>query len=321
MKFSQIKFSLIICGYNEEENLNLAIESCLNQDYPKNKYEIIYIDNNSKDNSINIAKSYGITVASEKKQGLSEARNKGIKLSKGEILVFLDADIKLDKNYLASHERTFDDPKVGAGGGMVLPMKSTWVSNYLGVSLLERYPRYKNFINVSTYPGCNLSIRNEVLNEVGNFKEGFKVGDVLIPRAEDKEICQRIRSKGFIIKYNPNAKIYHKNRFLLKELIKTWIKGSRSRLYLIKIGKKDPLSLFFKWNVPLITVFLLTLSLFINLKIGIGLALSFIFIFFILGFKTYLSTGLLIQSLFIKPFMDITSILVVNASVIFYRLK
>ncbi|MBS3072878.1 glycosyltransferase family 2 protein, partial [Candidatus Pacearchaeota archaeon] len=111
---SKIKFSLIICGYNEEENLDLCIKSCLNLNYDKKSYEIIYVDNNSKDNSIKTAKKYPIKVFLEKKQGASEARNNGIKESTGEILVFFDADTKITPNYLQRLENSLKNKSFGA---------------------------------------------------------------------------------------------------------------------------------------------------------------------------------------------------------------
>ena len=318
---SKIKFSLIICGYNEEENLNLCIKSCLNLNYDKKSYEIIYVDNNSKDNSIKTAKKYPIKVFLEKKQGASEARNKGIKESKGEILVFLDADIKLTKDYLTNMEAEFNDPSVGAAGGKVLPLKKSWISNYLGVSLLEKYPRFKKNRYVRNMPSCNLAVRKKVLDKGGNFKEKFDVGEISIPRSEDKELCERIRKKSYKILYNSKAIIFHKNRSNFKDLFRVWIKGARSRLFVIKNTNKDFFSQVFRYNLPiLLTIFALVL-LVIKWELFLGLILLILIISFSLSIKSFLETGLFFQSFFIKPWMDILSLLIINLSVLYYRLK
>lgn len=316
-----MKFSLIICGYNEDANLDLCIASCLEQSYPKDKYEILYIDNNSTDDSISIASKYPIKVFSEKKQGLSEARNCGIRNSTGEILVFLDADLKLDKNYLEHHEKTFNDTAVGAGGGCVLPLVKTWVSNYVGVALFEYYPRYKVFKYVRTYPGCNLTIRREVINKVGIFLEGLKTPAGITRFAEDKEMCERLRRAGYLIRYNPEAVVYHKNIYEFKTLARSWYKGSRSRADMIKTGKKDPFSLLFKYNIPLLSIAVILLTLLLTWKLTIALVVFCAAVLFGLGIKSFLDTGLFMQSLLVKPVLDSVSLMVINSGVLFSRLR
>lgn len=87
-----MKVSIIIATYNAEEYLNKAIDSVLNQTY-KN-LELIIIDGVSKDNTLNILKSYEdkLKYISEKDNGISDAFNKGIKMSTGNFIYFLGAD-------------------------------------------------------------------------------------------------------------------------------------------------------------------------------------------------------------------------------------
>ncbi len=316
-----MKFSLIICGYNEEKNIDACIKSCLEQNYPNDEYEIIYVDNNSKDKSLELAKKYPIICLTEIKQGLSEARNCGINNSKGEILVFLDVDLKLDKDYLKNHEKTFESKIVGAGGGKVLPIIKTWVSNYLGVSLFEGYPRFLKNKYVRTYPGCNLTIRKSVLKKVGLFKEGLITSEGITRFAEDKDICERIREADFKILYNSKAIVYHKNTYNLKQLIKIWFKGAKGRVAMIKLEKKDPFSLLFKYNLPIFSVFLFSFLLFININLSLAIFLLFIVISFSFSFKLFIETGMFFQSFFIKPWMDIFSILIINFGVVYNKIK
>ena len=316
-----MKFSLIICGYNEEKNLDVCIQSCLAQNYPKGEYEIIYVDNNSKDASIRTAEKYPIKVLFESKQGLSEARNCGIDISIGDILVFLDGDTKLDADYLKYHEDTFANPNVAAGGGKVLPLIKTWVSDYLGVSLFEGYPRFLKKKLVKTYPGCNLTIRRKVLVEVGPFKEGLITQKGITRFAEDKEICERIRMKGYHIMYNPMPVIYHKNTFSFTKLFLVWIKGSKCRINLIRLGKKDLFSRLFNYNLPLLYLALLLISLLLFFPLFVILILLAIISIGALSLKSSLDTGLIFHGIFIKPWMDSLSLLVINVSIIYFRWK
>lgn len=318
-----MRFSLIICGYNEEDNLDLAIQSCLNQNYPKDQYEVIYVDNNSKDRSLEIAKKYPIKVFTEIRQGPSEARNLGIKKSVGEVLIFLDADIKLHKDYLSFHKDTFSDKnhQVGAGGGKVLPLVDTWVSNYLGVSLFENYPRFSRKRYLLTYPSCNLLVLRSVLERIGYFVEKFENGSTEIPRSEDKELCQRIRKGGYLIKYNPNSIVYHKNRATFKELLKVWFCGAKSRVFLIKKNKNDPFTVLFRFNIPLVYLFVAIVTFIFSPVISCALFVFGAASLFFLAIKACFETGLVFQSIFIKPWMDALSLVVINLGVIYFRWK
>lgn len=88
------KFSIIIPVYNVEKFLEKCLNSILNQDY--DDYEVIVINDGSTDNSRNILKNYEnnkkITIIDEENQGLSAARNNGIKKAKGDYLLFVDSD-------------------------------------------------------------------------------------------------------------------------------------------------------------------------------------------------------------------------------------
>jgi glycosyltransferase involved in cell wall biosynthesis len=101
--------SVVIPCYNHGEFLANAIESVNNQDYPYK--EIIVVDDGSTDNSKKIAKKYNVQYVYQPNQGLAAARNTGIENSKGDFLVFLDADDRLldqalsvNYNLLKQHE-------------------------------------------------------------------------------------------------------------------------------------------------------------------------------------------------------------------------
>lgn len=95
---NDIKVSVIIPYYNNENEIKRAIESVINQTYKK--FEIIAIDDCSSDNSYEIVNSLInkyreykiINIRNEKNSGPAETRNYGVKFAKGEYIAFLDAD-------------------------------------------------------------------------------------------------------------------------------------------------------------------------------------------------------------------------------------
>ena len=131
------RFSVIMCAYNLEKIVNIAIESVLNQKF--NDYELIIVNDGSLDNTLEVLKKYEekangkIRVINNKKNiGLSASRNKAIRQAKGEYIVHLDGDDTLyNRNTLAKIDDTIGDQDydiiyfgvqyVGGGNKLYLP--------------------------------------------------------------------------------------------------------------------------------------------------------------------------------------------------------
>ena len=111
------KISVIIPVYNAEKYVKTAIQSILKQNFFD--FEIICIDDGSIDNSLNICKreaSYDdrIIVLEQKNQGVSSARNKGIKIAKGKYIIFLDSDDYYAENSLNIIYKDIEEANVDA---------------------------------------------------------------------------------------------------------------------------------------------------------------------------------------------------------------
>lgn len=92
------KFSIIIPVYNVEKYLEKCLDSIKNQTYKD--YEVIIVNDGTKDNSMDIAKKYDFKIINQKNQGLSAARNTGVKNATGDYLLFVDSDDYLEKDLL-----------------------------------------------------------------------------------------------------------------------------------------------------------------------------------------------------------------------------
>lgn len=92
------KFSIIIPVYNVEKYIGKCLESVMNQTYKD--YEVIVVNDGTKDNSMEIVKQYPVKIIEQENQGLSAARNAGVKKATGEYLIFLDSDDSIEKNLL-----------------------------------------------------------------------------------------------------------------------------------------------------------------------------------------------------------------------------
>ena len=89
--------SVIIPTINEARHIKTCLDSLLNQSYPKDKYEVLVVDSDSTDGTIDIVKACcskhnNVTLIFEDKKSASAARNKGVEMAKGKIIAFIDAD-------------------------------------------------------------------------------------------------------------------------------------------------------------------------------------------------------------------------------------
>lgn len=93
------KVSIIVAAYNEELRIGECLSSLTKQDY--GSYEIIFTDDGSFDDTVSIAKKFPVKVIKNNHLGTAKSRNKAASLATGEILVFLDADMTFEPNFLS----------------------------------------------------------------------------------------------------------------------------------------------------------------------------------------------------------------------------
>ena len=101
------KFSIIIPVYNVEEYIKECLESVMKQTFKD--YEVIVVNDGTKDNSMDIVKKYKVKIINQENQGLSVARNTGVKSAKGEYIIFLDSDDTIEADLLKELSEAIKD--------------------------------------------------------------------------------------------------------------------------------------------------------------------------------------------------------------------
>jgi glycosyltransferase involved in cell wall biosynthesis len=177
--------SIIIPALNEAENLSRNLPLVLQQMTVAD--ELIVIDNGSSDNTADIARNLGARVVHEPVRGRSRARNRGIQIAAGELLVFLDADCLPASNWLGHLLRPFADPKIGCVAGEI---QLIYDANELGAYLNSK-GHLSQAVNFNhqflPYAGSgNVAFRRAVLNVIGGFDETLYSG-------HDADICWRMQ--------------------------------------------------------------------------------------------------------------------------------
>ena len=217
-----VRISVVVCAHNESALLEKCLESLLDQDYPMERFEIVVVDDGSKDGTWDIAERVLVTRARESMphcellriphSGLCNARNTGIRFSRAEIIAFTDGDAIVAPSWLATLERAFDDePGVGAVGGRIRIL-NTWsrVARFLHHSTYD-YPDTHDII------GANMAYRRRVLAEVGYFNSCFW------SRGDETDLLRRVSKRYDTIKRH-DLEVQHER----PERFGSWIRERRA---------------------------------------------------------------------------------------------
>lgn len=218
------KISIIICTYNRDKYIYNVLKSIIDNDFSHEKYEIILINNNSNDFTESECKRFqndypeiNFRYFIENNQGLSYARNRGIKESQGDILIYIDDDATVNDLYLKTYADFFDRNKmIYAAGGPIIPHYETqepkWMSHYTKQLITGYLYKGNKIIKFSqgSYPGGgNAAYRKEVFDKVGLFNVDLgRKGNSLVG-AEEKDIFDKMTMQGLQFYYLPNAILYH----------------------------------------------------------------------------------------------------------------
>lgn len=220
---SNLKISVAICSYNRARFIVKALDSLFHQDFDKNDFEVIVVDNNSTDDTLTVLKTYQqqhpdypFRFVTEPHQGVAYTRNRGAKEAKGNIIAYLDDDsiaqpgwLKITYDFFAQH------PEVYSTGGKITPYFLTeipdWYSKYFFglVGNFDQGPRVKQLTG-QRYPcGANMAFRREVFDEVGYFNTDLGRSGKGLLANEEKDIYLRILAYGKKVFYLPEVQVLH----------------------------------------------------------------------------------------------------------------
>ncbi|MGD0586626.1 MAG: mycofactocin biosynthesis glycosyltransferase MftF, partial [Oryzomonas sp.] len=195
----------------------LSSLSCLN--YPREKLQVIVVDDGSSDDSPLVARQFQalLVPSGGVGRGPAAARNVGASRAGGEILAFIDSDCTASKDWLKELIPAFNNPAMAAVGGQVDGMcAESAVDRYESVmsslSLGSR-ERIGNSGNDTFYlPSCNLLVRRSAFRDASGFKDNMHVG-------EDVDLTWRLRDKGWTISYLPAGNVLHEHRSSIRSFM------------------------------------------------------------------------------------------------------
>lgn len=191
--------SIVIPAYNEEKFLPNCLESILKQDEKPD--EIIVVDNNSTDKTVEIAKTFPVKLMHEPKQGIIASRNTGLNAASYEIIARIDADTILPSGWIKRLKQDFADPSIIAVSGPVLAydrIKSPIMKKFfqwLHTTLFFRLTKLT--LGHESLFGSNMAIRKELWEKI---KSAVCLQDHAVH--EDMDIAVHLIPYGKIL-YDP----------------------------------------------------------------------------------------------------------------------
>lgn len=216
-KKENLLVSIIILNWNGEHLLKTCLDSVFSLAYPN--YEVIFVDNASSDNSVEfVSRNYPMIKIIRNKEnfGYAEGNNIGIRESRGEYVVLLNNDTRVETNWVdelvkvaesdkrigacASKQLLFDRPHVFHTVG-IKPRKNGSPTN-IGDGEVDK-GQYDKVMEVFAAPGASAFYRRKMLNEIGLFDSDYFVYH------EEFDLGWRARLRGWKCFFVPSARVYH----------------------------------------------------------------------------------------------------------------
>lgn len=208
--------SVIILNWNKKQILENCLQSVFNTDY--SKLEVIVLDNGSTDGSVSLIKqkfSNVVLIENKSNLGYCEGNNMAVKRAKGDIIILLNNDTLVDKNWVKEIVAVSNDPHVGIIGCKLLFVgtsiiqslgySSTVIGYFKNLRLLE-LDNKKEVIpikEVDYVSGAALAIKRSLIQKIGLFDPMF------FAYFEDVDLCYRVKKNGYNVVVAPEAIVQH----------------------------------------------------------------------------------------------------------------
>src|SRR4051812_5051616 len=227
-----VDVSIIIPALNEEKMIGRCLESLTRLAFARDRFEVLVVDNGSRDKTLTIADSFkdrlNLKVLQQTGVRISALRNMGAHAAAGAIVAFLDADCLVPADWL---DRIFTlAPTDGAGvlgAHYLLPENSSWVGR-----TWHRYQEASKSGEVSHVPAGDLIMRREDFLKLGGFDETIQTN-------EDYELCDRARKAGMHVRAFPQIGVIHLGT--AQSLRVFFRKQAWHGTHVIKVFFRDPL--------------------------------------------------------------------------------
>ncbi|MDZ4787747.1 MAG: glycosyltransferase [Blastochloris sp.] len=201
------RVSVVVCSYNGAKTLRGCLEALGKLKYPD--YEVILVDDGSKDDTQNIVKDFpNVINIKQPNMGLSVARNIGAQASTGSIIAYTDSDCMPDSDWLYYLIQPLVTGSYAAvGGPNISPPATDWIQAAVAAAPGSPSHVLLSDVEAEHVPGCNMAFHRWALDMIGGFDPIYrKAGD-------DVDVCWRLMQLNQKIGFSPSAVVWHHRRF------------------------------------------------------------------------------------------------------------
>jgi glucosyl-dolichyl phosphate glucuronosyltransferase len=215
--------TVIVCTYNRCRMLEKALDSLVASALLASfEWEILVVDNNSSDQTRDVVEGFGqrypgrFRYLFEPHQGVSHARNAGIRESRGDVLAFMDDDVTVGPEWLSNLTASLHRGDCAGAGGRIAPVWKSPPPRWLPIERPHALAPFVSF-DLGSEPGplneppfgANMAFRKEVFKRYGHFRTDLgRCGDKLLSN-EDTEFANRLLAAGERLRYEPSAIMHH----------------------------------------------------------------------------------------------------------------
>lgn len=218
MKTKSLLISVIVCTYNRAVILENCLKSLEKQTAGKHLYEVIVVNNNSTDNTEMVVKNFSknkpnFRIVREKRQGLSNARNKGWREAKGKYVAYIDDDAIAEFDWIKQIVMFIkNNPKVNAFGGpydrfSLKPLPVWFPENYCILNLGDK-AKVLNLRN-ECISGSNMIFNKSIFEKYGGFNTDLGMKGNRILYGEEAEFLFRLKKTEGPVFYVPTIRVRH----------------------------------------------------------------------------------------------------------------
>lgn len=220
---AQLRASIVICTYNRERLLTLCLASIAGMRIEANRYELLVIDNNSKDSTATVCSSFAklnpninLRYILEPNQGIAHARTRGAIEAANEVIAYIDDDCLAHESWLQEILTFYESNLMAMStGGRIIPKYVTPVAPWFGKyfwGLVGNYdlgPVVKRMAGVRYPSGANMHFRKVAFEKYGTFDGQLGRSGTSLMAGEEKAMYLKLIHGGEQVYYLPQAIVYH----------------------------------------------------------------------------------------------------------------
>ncbi len=212
--------SVVVPVRNGAATLPACLQALAQQTLDPAAYEVIVVNDGSTDGTSALVRGYAVRCVDLPPSGPAAARNHGVALAQGDLVLFTDADCAPAPDWVARLAAAFNAPEVMGARGVYRTRQTSLVARFVQQEYQDKYDRTARRRSIDFIDTYSAGYRRAVFLENGGFETAFPA-----PSVEDQELSFRLAEKGYRLVFVPDAVVYHQHDNSLGEYLrrKYWI--------------------------------------------------------------------------------------------------